>query len=53
MMKGFVSNVCALGYGLVLTYGMKSLSHSAKAMLSLGLGSNGIFPAKNCILMDC
>lgn len=46
VMKGFVLNMCTLGYGLVLTYGMKSLSHSAKAMLSLGLGSNGIFPAK-------
>lgn len=41
MLKDFVLKMlCTLGCGLILTYGMKSLCHPAKAMLSLGLGSN-------------
>lgn len=48
-MKDFVLKMlCTLGCGLILTYGMKSLCHSAKAMLSLGLGSNlGFFQQKS------
>lgn len=41
--------LCTLGCGLILTYGVKSLCHSAKAMLSLGLGSNlEFFQQKSC-----